>query len=204
MKGNGLANRLDGGDGDDLLLGGAGDDLLIGGRGDDELDGGAGVDTASYADAASAIWMSLSSGRGGLGEAIGDRLVGIENLIGSAFDDAMKGNGLANRLDGGDGNDLLIGGAGDDLLIGGLGDDELIGGLGDDVFIFSTGDDGTKTILDFEPGSDTIDLSGRDVSGAGLLVQADGSNTVITVDDDLSITLVGVQPDDVDDASFIF
>ncbi|MCI0347498.1 MAG: calcium-binding protein, partial [Chloroflexi bacterium] len=37
--------RLDGGDGDDILLGGAGDDILDGGDGDDVLIGGGGNDT---------------------------------------------------------------------------------------------------------------------------------------------------------------
>lgn len=48
------------------------------------------------------------------GEAEGDVLAGIENLIGSAYADTLIGDAGANRLDGGAGNDMLIGGAGND------------------------------------------------------------------------------------------
>ena len=40
------------------------------------------------------------------------------------------GNSLANRIEGGDGNDILDGGAGIDNLIGGLGDDTYIVDVG--------------------------------------------------------------------------
>jgi hypothetical protein len=80
---SGLANadRLDGGDGDDLLIGGAGDDTLTGGDGTDTADysaiapspfgGGVSVDLADPA--------GHDTFRAGV-----DRLVGIENLVGSA------------------------------------------------------------------------------------------------------------------------
>ena len=205
LKGDAGVNRLDGGAGDDLVMGeggndvvigAAGDDVLMGGLGADQLDGGEGADTASYERAGASVSASLLSGRGGLGEAGGDTLIGIENIIGSDFDDAFKGDAGANRLDGGAGNDLLIGAGGDDTLIG---------GDGADVFVFSTGQVGAASILDFEPGSDTIDLAGLNLSGAAdLTISADGPDTLVTVDDTLSITLVGVQPEDVDDGSFVF
>lgn len=47
-------------------------------------------------------------------DAGGDTLVGIENVIGSAFDDSLTGNSGANILRGGAGDDLLDGGAGVD------------------------------------------------------------------------------------------
>lgn len=47
----------------------------------------------------------------------------IENAIGSAFDDFLTGNDVANSLDGGPGNDILVGGRGNDTLIGGPGID---------------------------------------------------------------------------------
>lgn len=51
----------------------------------------------------------------------------IQNVIGSAFDDVLVGNG-GNVLDGGPGNDLLIAGATASTLRGGAGNDILIGG----------------------------------------------------------------------------
>lgn len=57
----------------------------------------------------------------------------IENLDGSAFDDLLCGNALANKIRGLAGNDILRGEAGNDTLDGGDGDDVLLGGLGSDV-----------------------------------------------------------------------
>ena len=51
----------------------------------------------------------------------------IENAVGAAGDDLLIGNEVANRLDGGAGNDQLAGGAGDDRLFGGAGNDHLYG-----------------------------------------------------------------------------
>jgi hypothetical protein len=128
----GLASRdsLDGGAGNDWLYGGQGSDTLEGGLGDDRLDGDEGADTATYARAKSAIVASLTTGFA-TGEGR-DRLVEIENLTGSNFDDQLTGDFLRNILDGGDGNDLLAGLGGDDRLAGGGGQDSLMGGKGAD------------------------------------------------------------------------
>ena len=91
------ADQMWGGKGNDTLRGGADDDILIGGVGADALDGGAGNDTASYATSAAAVTVDLNAGTGLGGDAQGDTLSGIENLIGSAFNDTLTGNGLANR-----------------------------------------------------------------------------------------------------------
>lgn len=140
LFGNGVANRLEGGDGNDELRGGFGSDVLFGGAGNDNLygeegddlleagagndriDGGAGNDTASYASAAAAVTVSLSAtptrasfeeqDTAGAGR---DRLIGIENLVGSAHDDSLTGDDNANVIDGGAGADAMDGGAGDDI-----------------------------------------------------------------------------------------
>ncbi|MGZ9063083.1 MAG: M10 family metallopeptidase C-terminal domain-containing protein, partial [Allosphingosinicella sp.] len=107
LTGNGLAN---------LLTGGAGNDILSGGMGADQLRGGLGNDTATYADAASAVTVSLAlttpqnTGGGGT-----DTLIDVENLLGSAYADTLTGNGLANVLDGRGGADRMTGGAGHDV-----------------------------------------------------------------------------------------
>jgi serralysin len=49
----------------------------------------------------------------------------IENLTGSAFDDRLYGNEVANLIEGGSGNDLLEGWAGNDTLFGGAGNDSI-------------------------------------------------------------------------------
>jgi Ca2+-binding RTX toxin-like protein len=99
----------------DILTGNATANVLTGGLGNDRLNGGAGNDTASYATAAAAVTVNLglsaAQNTGGGGR---DTLLGIENLIGSKFNDTLTGNGGANTLTGGAGNDRLAGGAGTD------------------------------------------------------------------------------------------
>ena len=106
---------------DDTLTGDAGNNVLKGGAGADALDGGAGIDTASYAGSASRVDVRLSGTVVNHGDATGDTLSGIENLVGSAHNDTLAGNGQANILTGLAGNDLLWGSSGDDLLTGGAG-----------------------------------------------------------------------------------
>ena len=117
------ANRLSGGGGNDRLLGGGGDDMLEGGAGADRLFGGAGVDWVSYAGSDEAVTVDLEVGTGEGGDAEGDVITNIENVIGSEYDDFLTGDDSANRLSGGDGDDWLNGGAGADRLNGGAGVD---------------------------------------------------------------------------------
>ncbi len=107
--------ELYGEDGDDLLIGTAFDDVLVGGAGNDSLVGGAGFDTASYADAAAGVTVSLArSGPQDTGGAGVDTLSGIEHLIGSNYNDVLTGGDGNDALDGGGGSDVINGGAGND------------------------------------------------------------------------------------------
>jgi Ca2+-binding RTX toxin-like protein len=133
LFGNGGPDQLFGGIGDDTLVGGTGDDLLMGGAGADTLDGGAGTDTASYSRSPAAVAVGLVTNKASGGDAEGDKLYGVENLTGSAYDDFLFGSDVANVLTGGGGNDYLWGWEGDDTLDGGSGDDLLLGGDGADV-----------------------------------------------------------------------
>ena len=142
------------------LAGGAGNDYLQGGAGDDYLDGGPGNDVASYANATSGVNVDLSitspQNTGGAGT---DQLVNIEYLIGSAFADTLKGDGVHSAyLAGGAGNDYLQGGAGDDYLDGGPGYDvasytNAASGVSVDLSITSpqnTGGAGTDQLVNIE------------------------------------------------------
>ncbi|MEL7465409.1 MAG: hypothetical protein AAFN79_15165, partial [Pseudomonadota bacterium] len=95
ISGGEQGERIRGLGGNDTLEGLGGDDTLEGGAGNDVLDGGEGVDTADFSDATSdtlavllnregVAQQTLSSGR--------DVLSGIENLIGSDFDDRLFGD----------------------------------------------------------------------------------------------------------------
>jgi Ca2+-binding RTX toxin-like protein len=114
------------------------------------------------------------------GNAAGDQLYSIENVIGSGGDDYIVGTSLFdNKFVGNGGNDYLDGGnGGTDTFIGSNGYDTLVGGTGTDTFIYNGVNDaaasigysggsivpGTKveTIRNFTSGQDTIDLAGVD------------------------------------------
>jgi Ca2+-binding RTX toxin-like protein len=126
LTGNGSKNSLDGGAGndvldagagDDTLLGGEGTDILIGGLGDDSLSGGAGDDQVDYSSVKSKLNINLTSGKAsGIGT---DTLTSIEDAVGGAADDVIKGNTMGNELTGGLGADQMSLGADKavDLLI---------------------------------------------------------------------------------------
>lgn len=197
LIGSNSANRLEGG---------AGNDTFIGNLGNDTFDGGNDIDTVSYAARTNRIIVDLA-----LSQAIlennteTDTLSNIENVIGGRGNDDIRGNGLANSIDGGDGNDSLLGdggndtltgGEGNDTLDGGDGNDSLIGGNGDDSFIASTGNDtfvgGT--------GNDVVSYANLqagqrvaiapDVNNVGTLIAKiyDATNTLLKTD-----TLTGIE-----------
>ncbi|MFM9100987.1 MAG: M10 family metallopeptidase C-terminal domain-containing protein, partial [Cyanobium sp.] len=114
-------------DGDDLLLGGSGDDRLAGGQGKDLLDGGNGSDTAAFGSTDNTVHLSLTAPQP-TGEGL-DSLVSIESVDAGDGNDQVTGNGLANSIDGGKGNDVLSGGGGSDRLSGGAGADQFLYGL---------------------------------------------------------------------------
>ena len=97
------ADVLRGLGGDDMLYGGSGNDTLDGGPGADTLMGGPGMDTADYSLSAAGVTVNLLTGLGSGGDAQGDMLTGIENIIGSANDDVLAGDGGANIFAGGPG-----------------------------------------------------------------------------------------------------
>lgn len=105
----------------DTLTGSSNNDAFMGGAGADVLTGGDGIDGAEYSTSSTGVTINLQAGTGLGGDAEGDQLSTIENLIGSAFNDLLIGSTVSNRLEGGSGNDTLRGGAGADVLIGGDG-----------------------------------------------------------------------------------
>lgn len=170
-KGGASADRLYGDAGNDQLLGYAGNDILHGAAGADRLDGGTGSDYASYSGAGAAVVADLLSRSANWGDAQGDVYVSIENLIGSAWADSLRGNNAANVIRGGEGNDSIYGRSGNDTLDGGLGDDVLYGQAGRDVltgrggsdrFVFRSAGDSRGSAIDivkdFHRGEDKIDL----------------------------------------------
>ncbi|HEV7660426.1 MAG TPA: VCBS domain-containing protein [Allosphingosinicella sp.] len=101
--------------------GGAGNDVLLGTIASDTLNGGADNDTASFVNAfsgGSTTGVTVDLNVQGVAQntvaAGNDILIGIENLIGSALNDTLTGDGNDNFIEGGLGNDTLVGGLGND------------------------------------------------------------------------------------------
>lgn len=156
LVGGGGSDTLDGGAGNDVIEGGEGNDSLTGGseadqlsggRGADTIDGGEGSDTVDYSTANTAekigVVVTISndgSATSSGGEADGDRLISIENVIGTAFADTINAAAMTENvyLEGGEGNDSLTSGSGDDILMGGIGADTLIGGDGTNATSYIT------------------------------------------------------------------
>jgi Ca2+-binding RTX toxin-like protein len=175
LLGTSQADQIFGLGGLDELVALGKNDLLEGGPGADYLDGGDGIDTASYASSSDpkGVWVILNNGSAErYGDAEGDTLISIENVIGSAFGDSLTGDegnnviragkdedylsggGGNDELDGGDagdlmaaneGNDKLLAGPGNDLMSGGLGRDQFTGGKGGDVYDFGSIDESGLT-----------------------------------------------------------
>lgn len=132
-----------GGGGRDSLLGGDFNDTLTGGAGADTLNGAAGSDLVDYSIETGPYTVSVDLARGLATDSWGfrDRLISIENALGTNGSDVLRGNNLANALSGGAGNDLIQGGGGGDGLYGGAGNDRIQGGTGNDLLQGENGND---------------------------------------------------------------
>ncbi|MFA9476305.1 MAG: hypothetical protein ACERJ2_17345, partial [Filomicrobium sp.] len=90
-----------------------GNDTFYAGRGEDEFHGGDHTephgDTVTYENSTSAVVVDLGTREGEGGYAQDDSYIEIENVTGSAHDDTIRGDQVANTLDGGGGNDRLVG-----------------------------------------------------------------------------------------------
>ncbi len=177
LYGQGGADEIVGRGGDDELYGGDGNDLIEGGAGFDKIDGGAGSDTASYEFGSVGVNISLADGSASGGDAQGDQLISIENLIGTDVADRLEGNDEANLLKGGRGDDLLIGGAGDDILIGGRGADTLVGGDGVDTVSY-IGSDGPVTIDLANSIAGSAEAQGDILSGIEIVEGSNDNDTI--------------------------
>lgn len=174
-----------GGAGDDTLLGGAGDDTLSGGGGANDIDGGPGTDLLDFSDATGRVFADIQIDQRGagflafydVGQPQGDTYVNLEDIIGGAFADNLRGDSGSNYLRGGGVSDRLYGRGGDDILDGGTGADALYGNMGADTmtggsgagrrdrFIYfdidesGVGAGNRDTITDFVAGEDRIEIS---------------------------------------------
>ena len=185
-------NVFDGGLGKDQMRGGGGNDYFIdtdGGR--DIIWGGwLGNDTVDFHGSDSAISVSLGDTvyddwrTAELGSSsFGDHISGLENVVGTAYDDTLVGNYKDNVITGMEGRDILAGGDGADTFAY--------------MSVDDSSSDGSDLILDFETGSDVI-LLDFDVSIADVAIEAypflfneitiDGTDFSILVQNDISLS----------------
>ncbi|MFM5883720.1 MAG: M10 family metallopeptidase C-terminal domain-containing protein [Novosphingobium sp.] len=158
-----IGSRLDGGDGNDVLLGGTGIDTLFGGNGDNYFDGGGnadilvggfGADTyivrdslvtiveaGSYPDPHDTVIAYLSYSLPTNVETLRIAAGFEANGWGNSSDNWLYGNELGNALNGGIGADFLYGNGGADTLYGGDQADTLDGGEGFDLLYGEDGND---------------------------------------------------------------
>ncbi|MEQ1669387.1 MAG: S8 family serine peptidase, partial [Hyphomicrobium sp.] len=168
LAGGGGNDTINGGAGYDRLFGEDGDDVL---RGDDtsttttspagdELYGDAGNDTLHGSSQQNFLYNLFTSVF-----APGDRLEGgdgIDVIYGYDGNDRMGGDDGDDQLYGGAGGDDLRGGNGNDILAGGDGSDIIDGGYGDDVIYAGKG------VENFVYGGDFIDYSAPELSIIGF------------------------------------
>jgi Ca2+-binding RTX toxin-like protein len=125
---------------DDELTGDESANAINGLGGADQIDGSGGVDAVRYLLAGSSVTVDLAAGLASGGDGA-DTLRGIENVLGSDFDDVIRGDAGPNQLIGGAGDDTISAGDGVDRLLGSSGDDRLQGGDGNDGVSGQGGDD---------------------------------------------------------------
>jgi RTX calcium-binding nonapeptide repeat (4 copies) len=207
LRGGADNDTLNGGTGSDFIFGDAGQDTIIFGNGllgdFDNINGGADRDLLDMSSTSNgAIWIDFGynviSGPNtaagvNLFTAAGEgRVVQMDSMIGTGFNDTMRGDAGSNFIDGGAGDDqllsyspydtvtpysslgdVMLGGIGNDLLFSGTGNDYLDGGVGNDTIEVGGGTDTVVTgtgndVVFFSPncGTDTVtDFTG----GAGVV-----------------------------------
>jgi Ca2+-binding RTX toxin-like protein len=185
--------------GDDIAIGWSGDDVIRGGAGADVIIGGllnaagiitpSGIDAADYTTSIDGVTIDLSvlvsltlpmhginlqltgASQGFGGDAQGDYLEDIVNLIGSnTGGDTLTGSAGANTFNGQGGNDILNGQGGNDILLGGAGNDVLIGGGGADSL---QGGAGTADTTDYSGSAAPVTVNLTTGTGSGGDAQGD-------------------------------
>ena len=104
------------------LVGNGGNDVFFGSDGADSIYGGAGQDTVNFGLETGSTGIAVDL-RARVNQALDtfgaiDQLFGIENVVGSVFDDSITGDVGANTLSGEGNSDFLDGWSGDDVLYG--------------------------------------------------------------------------------------
>ena len=137
IKGDKGNDKLYGNGGNDQIWGGIGNDIIEGGAGNDKLYGDAGNDTI----------------RAGIGNDYVDGGVGNDFIYGQAGFNTLRGGAGADKIWGGTQNDTIYGGIDNDYVDGGSGNDFIFGEVGNDTLLGGVGNDTIKAGI----GNDYVD-----------------------------------------------
>jgi Ca2+-binding RTX toxin-like protein len=187
-------DKVDAGDGNDLVYstgghtevdGGAGNDIIFTYDGHNFVDGGAGSDIIT-------VGGHNNLAEGGSGDDVIYGGQGGDNLLGGDGNDAIHA---------GSGKEFMAGGDGNDVLYAGHGDNTMVGGAGDNMFVFGSGG-GKNVVVDFHDGDSLLiakNINGLHVSTPQDIlahVADDNGNAVITLGHE-TITLLNIKAEDI-------
>ena len=140
LVGGDLPTFIFAGGGDDVITAGTGLLRAFGGEGNDRFlavtgdggaiyDGQAGINTYDMSGTLAGATVSLVTGLATSAQTGADRLISIQNIVGSLGDDMIVGDEMDNVLTGAGGNDTIDGGGGNDTFVarGSDGDDTYTG-----------------------------------------------------------------------------
>ncbi|MDO6963177.1 calcium-binding protein [Rhizobium alvei] len=203
--GNSENNTFWGNGGHDYFLASGGSDTYYGGKGYDTVDFssvGTGIELKVNARDVISVWA---------GPYVYDKLVSIENIIGTKFDDILRTGSTNDYLRGGEGHDILTSGKGGDVLDGGLGNDTMTGGEDKDTFYFADGY-GCDLVTDFCAHGEDHDLielyNLSEVTGFRDLMKnhatQNGDDVVIDGGNGNTLTLSNVDLDHLTKDMFVF
>ena len=188
LGGTSLADYIYMGSLNDTIAGSAGADSIYALAGDDSVDyrataaivdGGDGTDTITAAAATAAVDIDLRNV-----DATRTAFTSIEYVLGSSYNDTLRGTSLA---------ETLAGGSGADAMWGAAGNDELAGGAGADTYWFGGGDGADTIATSTINNADYVNFSsinGVQIGGADISQSLSGNNLTITLTSGDSLTLV--------------
>jgi len=156
--------------------------FIYAGKGNNFIHGGGDEDSVSYLYGATSgvtakLYVTSAQSTGGSGS---DRLVSVENLYGSNYNDKLYGTGATNFLRGHSGNDVLDGRGGGDTLRGDSGNDTyFVRDIGDVVQEFSSeGIDRVNSFLSDYTLVDHVEVGQIRSTGAADLTGNSLNNTI--------------------------
>lgn len=179
--------------GADQIAGGSGDDYIYVNAGYNSVQGGAGYDYLIY------------NSFDGSGLTVDLAAAGFEGAVGRGGNDVFDASGVTvvTSLYGGGGDNVLIGGSTTDYLYGDAGNDTYTGNAHFDYFLHDH-DFGSDTITDFTQGDDIMIIRTAGVASmSDIVFSQDGADALITMGAN-SIRLTGVTAANLVASDFIF